>query len=254
MALPSPLNVKAVTTSDLLNVPQSNVTHLPLLASKTAICSRFFKPVNSHLSSGLMAKHSSLTSSADTDHDVFFLAMSQQVTFPPYATNIVPLLESTRDSTTVVLWLESVTPGGNDNCIVSSSRPEETSLTTIFLSNLANASILLSPDIRIAGRKRRKKEGKGDSHQIWITWDFYAGFFGLPRGRSVHSSPNRLATSATQLGSPKGRPRLTQQRNAGCHCWLAQQCPLWVKWRAWNKFLVIENESGTTTIQAIFMN
>ena len=30
----------------------------------------------------------------------------------------------------------------------------------------------------------------------------------------MHSSPNRLAVSVTQLGSPKGRPRWTQQRNA----------------------------------------
>ena len=30
----------------------------------------------------------------------------------------------------------------------------------------------------------------------------------------MHSSPNRLAVSVTQLGSPKGRPRRTQQRNA----------------------------------------
>ena len=45
-----------------------------------------------------------------------------------------------------------------------------------------------------------KSEGvKGDGHQI-----------GLPRGRIVDSSPNRLAVSVTQLGSPKGRPRLTQ--------------------------------------------
>src|SRR5271157_1176576 len=42
----------------------------------------------------------------------------------------------------------------------------------------------------------------------------YDCFFGLPQGRIVHSSPNRLAVSVTQLGSPKGRPRLTQQRNA----------------------------------------
>ena len=30
----------------------------------------------------------------------------------------------------------------------------------------------------------------------------------------MHSSPNRLAVSVTQFGSPKGRPRWTQQRNA----------------------------------------
>ena len=30
----------------------------------------------------------------------------------------------------------------------------------------------------------------------------------------MHSSPNRLDVAMTQLGSPKGRPRLTQQRNA----------------------------------------
>ncbi len=30
----------------------------------------------------------------------------------------------------------------------------------------------------------------------------------------MHSSPNRLAASVTQLGSLKGRPRMTQQRNA----------------------------------------
>src|SRR5208282_2263158 len=45
-------------------------------------------------------------------------------------------------------------------------------------------------------------------------WPAYDCFFGLPRGRIVDSSPNRLAVSVTQLGSPKGRPRLTQQRNA----------------------------------------
>src|SRR5208337_4920346 len=42
----------------------------------------------------------------------------------------------------------------------------------------------------------------------------YDCFFGLPRSRIVHSSPNRSAVSVTQLGSPKGRPRLTQHRNA----------------------------------------
>src|SRR5208337_1420029 len=45
-------------------------------------------------------------------------------------------------------------------------------------------------------------------------WPAYDCFFGLPRDRTVHSSPNRLAVSVTQLGSPKGRPRWTQQRNA----------------------------------------
>src|SRR5271157_231275 len=45
----------------------------------------------------------------------------------------------------------------------------------------------------------------------------YDCFFGLPRGRTVHSSPNRSAVSVTQLGSPKGRPRLTQHRNASTH-------------------------------------
>src|SRR5208337_2155901 len=62
-----------------------------------------------------------------------------------------------------------------------------------------------------------------DSHQIWRIWRTQRVqvtvasvdcFFGLPRGPIVHSSPNRLAVSVTQLGSPKGRPRLTQQRNA----------------------------------------
>src|SRR5208337_1035826 len=68
-------------------------------------------------------------------------------------------------------------------------------------------------------------EVKGDSHQIWRirsgehreykqTWQAYDCFFGLPRGRTVHSSPNRLAVSVTQLGSPRGRLPLTQQRNA----------------------------------------
>src|SRR5271157_1417586 len=42
----------------------------------------------------------------------------------------------------------------------------------------------------------------------------YDCFFGLPRSRIVHSSPNRSAVSVTQLGSPKGQPRLTQHRNA----------------------------------------
>src|SRR5271157_2343594 len=76
--------------------------------------------------------------------------------------------------------------------------------------------------------KRRPIEMmKGDSHQIWNTGNCskpYDSFFGLPRGRIVHSSPNRLAVSVTQLGSPKGRPRLTQQRNAATSpsvcCWL----------------------------------
>src|SRR5271157_6211101 len=47
-----------------------------------------------------------------------------------------------------------------------------------------------------------------------LSYRTYDCFFGLPRGRIAHSSPNRLAVSVTQLGSPKGRPRLTQQRNA----------------------------------------
>src|SRR5271157_2397795 len=54
----------------------------------------------------------------------------------------------------------------------------------------------------------------GEHREYKQTWKAYDCFFGLPRGRTVHSSPNGLAVSVTQLGSPKGRPRLTQQRNA----------------------------------------
>ena len=54
----------------------------------------------------------------------------------------------------------------------------------------------------------------GEHREYKQTWQAYNCFFGLPRGRTVHSSPNRSAVSVTQLGSPKGRPRLTQQRNA----------------------------------------
>src|SRR5208337_328106 len=37
-------------------------------------------------------------------------------------------------------------------------------------------------------------------------------FFGLPRGRTVHSSPDRLAVSVPQLGSPKGRHTILDSR------------------------------------------
>jgi hypothetical protein len=74
---------------------------------------------------------------------------------------------------------------------------------------------------------------KGDSHQIWRTqraaehrelqntescrtqraaehreyketWQAYDCFFGLPRGRTAHSSPNRLAASVTQFRIAEG--------------------------------------------------
>ena len=54
------------------------------------------------------------------------------------------------------------------------------------------------------------KSGESDLENTESTgkpWQAYDCFFGLPRGRTVHSSPNRLAVSVTQFGSPKGRPR-----------------------------------------------
>src|SRR5208337_2497451 len=66
-------------------------------------------------------------------------------------------------------------------------------------------------------------EVKGDRHQIWRirsgehreykqTGQAYDCFFGLPRGRTVHSSLNRLAVSVTQLGLPKGRHTILDSR------------------------------------------
>src|SRR5271157_2070871 len=53
-------------------------------------------------------------------------------------------------------------------------------------------------------------------------WQAYDCFFGLPRGRTVHSSPNRLAVSVTQLGSPKGRHTILDSRFWILDCGLKQ--------------------------------
>ena len=67
-------------------------------------------------------------------------------------------------------------------------------------------------------------ERKGDSHQIWriqVTVEslmIVSSVFGLPRGRIVHSSPNRLAVSVTRSGSSEGPTAIdaaTQRRHFG---------------------------------------
>ena len=40
----------------------------------------------------------------------------------------------------------------------------------------------------------------------------------------------------------------------GCHCWLVQQCSLWIRWPACNGVLDIENKYGTTTTPVTSMN
>ena len=54
--------------------------------------------------------------------------------------------------------------------------------------------------------------GSGEPREYKSTWQAYDSFFGLPRSRTVHSSPNRLAVSVTQLASPKGRHMILDSR------------------------------------------
>ena len=64
--------------------------------------------------------------------------------------------------------------------------------------------------------------------RVKSTWQAYDCFFGLPRGRTVHSSPNRLAVFVTQLGSPKGRHGILDSRFWILDCGLKEHeshCP-----------------------------
>ena len=62
----------------------------------------------------------------------------------------------------------------------------------------------------------------GERREYKEMWQAYDCFFGLPRGRAMHSSPNRLAVSVTQFGSPKGRHTILDSRFWILDCGLKQ--------------------------------